>query len=233
MINTNPNHRPVPVRNWILRLALGAGVLAAVHPTANAGVIFSNFGPSFSYDTSAGNPVGNAFDGATYAEGSSFVAGASATFDSLRIALSCLANCPALAPFTISLASDAGDQPGAAIESFIAAGSSLGPLGMNNPPLLFSSVLHSTLNAGARYWVTVSAPFADSLAWNLNHTGDVSDEAISLDGGVSWFSPSGLTPGAFEVSSAVPEPADTILVVSGVLFLALKRKLRVVESASR
>ena len=73
-----------------LSLILGASILVFGAPSvAEAGTIFTNFGPVLSYDINSGNPVGNAFDGNLYAEGESFVVGANATFGSLLIALSC------------------------------------------------------------------------------------------------------------------------------------------------
>jgi hypothetical protein len=61
------------------------------------------------------------------------------------------------------------------------------------------SALHPSLIVGTRYWVAVGAGLTNTVAWNLNTTGDVSDQAISTDNGATWFSPSGNTPGALEV----------------------------------
>ncbi len=76
-----------------------------------------------------------------------------------------------------------------------------------------TSVAHPTLTAGTQYWITVSSSVNFAIAWNDNSTGDASDQAISSDGGASWFSPSGMTPSAYEVDGAtsVPEPSTTIL----------------------
>jgi len=73
--------------------------------------------------------------------------------------------------------------------------------------------------------LTVTSDANDSIGWNLNSTGDASDQAISADGGTTWFSPSSLTPGAYEVNGATttsitPEPSSLGLMFTGLLSLA-------------
>ena len=76
--------------------------------------------------------------------------------------------------------------------------------------------------------MTVSSDSNDSIAWNLTLTSDTSDEALSADGGVTWFSPSGETPGVLQVNgvttTSVPEPATFLLLVSGLLLVAPGRR---------
>jgi hypothetical protein len=111
------------------------------------------------------------------------------------------------------------------LESFVVAGGALGPIGTNNPALFLLSVLHPSLIVGTRYWVAVGAGLTDNVAWNLNSTGDVSDQAISSDNGATWFSPSGNTPGALQVD-AIPEPGSYRFVGGGLLLsLLLRRRL--------
>jgi hypothetical protein len=196
-------------------------------------VLFTNFGAGFSYNTGAGNPVGNAFDGNLYAEGDSFKPLSSAALSSIDIALSCdfAGGCPD--SFTVSITTNSGDQPAASLESLIVSGSSLGLLGANNAPLVLSSIAKPFLTMGTQYWVTVSSDINDSIAWNLTSTGDLSDEAISSDGGAIWFSPSGLTPGAVQVNGAtatpVPEPASVGLLATALLLLATGRRFEILR----
>jgi len=214
------------------RLALsfifGVSILVIATPSvAEAGVIFTNFGPGLTYDINSGNPVGNAFDGNDWAEANAFTPTVSGSLQSLRLALSCAFICPQ--SFGVSLTADNTDQPGLVLESFVLAGGTLGPIGINNPPLLLLSVLHPSLIAGTRYWVAVGAGLADSVSWNLNTTGDVSDQAISSDNGATWFSPSGNTPGALEVdaTTAAPEPGSfALLVGAGLLVSVIDRRRR-------
>ena len=203
---------------WILLVAV------PMLSSAASVALYSNFAAGSSYDISQGNPVGNAFDGNHYAEGDTFVLTGDAIFDSLRIALSCFASCTE--PFFVTLTEDAGNQPGAALETFTVPGAELGVLGANNPPLVLNSVATPALSAGARYWITVGADLNDSIAWNLNSIGDAEAQAISTDNGSTWFSPSGNTPGAFEVRGVVPEPGGIGLVLSGGVILAFLRKSR-------
>ncbi|MBV8728250.1 MAG: hypothetical protein JO336_00430 [Acidobacteriia bacterium] len=221
------NHRKGS--SHLRHLAISAGIFSLplfLPPLSNADIVFSNFGPSFAYNTSGGNDVGNAFDGNNYAEGDTFTPGHTDVFADLRIALSCFVSCPS--PFTVDLTANSGDQPGAVIESFSVLGTSLGPLGANNPPVLLTSVLKPTLTAGTQYWVTVSSTLADSITWNWNTTGDTSDQAISTDGGSTWFSPSGLTPSAYQIdgTTAVPEPGLFWLSAAGFAICMLRRRFR-------
>jgi hypothetical protein len=124
----------------------------------------------------------------------------------------------------VDLAADSGsDSPGSIVESFTVAGTSLSSVGVDNPPLLLDSVLFPTLTAGTQYWVVVESDLNDSIAWSDNITGDTSDQAVSSDGGSTWFSPSGATPSAYEVDSqipsgtVVPESSTFVLLLVGVL----------------
>lgn len=198
---------------WVALLLPASSSATVVYPS----VVFTNFGPGLSYNYSVGDPVGNAFDGSTYAEGDTFTLPTSTVFGDLQIALSCSAACPDA--FTVALTKDSGsDSPGAVIESFTVQGASLGAIGQHNTPLVLDSSSMPTLTAGTQYWVTVSSDLSDSIAWNLNTTGDMSDQAISTDGGTTWFSPSGLTPGAYEID-AVPEPRTIVLLAGAMLLL--------------
>ncbi len=211
------------VRNLLIwTVALAAPAIAP------ASVIFTNFGAGPTYNTTGGNPDGNAFDGSNYAEGDTFTPTANATFGSVQVALSCNVGCPVADNFTIALRADAASQPGAVIESFIFSATTLGPLGTNNVPVMATSILKPLLTAGTPYWVTVASSLSYSIAWNWNSTGDTANEAISTDGGASWFSPSGLTPGAFEVDSAatIPEPGAGLLISGGLLMGMLGTRIR-------
>lgn len=188
---------------------------------ASATVLFSNFGPGYSYDINSGNVVGDGYDGSFYSEGESFTPGQNAAFGALRIALSEVYPGSQGAPLTISLTADAGNAPGAVLESWLTAPGSLGLLGTNNAPLVLYSILNPTLLAGTEYWITASLTgLSNAVAWNWNSTGDLNAQAIN--DGSGWFSPSGLTPGAFEVDSVasrVPEPST--LALFGVAFAGI------------
>jgi hypothetical protein len=197
-------------------------------------VLFSNFGNSNSYDVLLGNAVGNAFDGNNYGEADTFTPSVTETFASLTIALSCLSVCPD--SFSVSLDGSVDGAPGAVLTSFVVNSASLGPLGANNAPLVLNTSVGPILTADTQYWITVSSDLSDSIAWNLNSTGDTAAEAISSDGGATWFSPSGQTPGAFEVQGVqtvteVPEPSSLLLAMTAIpLVILLARRGRKANS---
>ena len=211
------------------RILTSVGILTllfAVPAVSRAdSVLFTNFGAGFSYNTGIGNVVG--FDGNRYAQGDTFTPTAGADFSSLDIALSCFSACPD--NLSVSLDANKGGTPGAALESFSVSGASLGVFGNNNAPLVLNSVLMPLLTAGTEYWVTVSSDPNDSIAWNLNSTGDTSSEAMSTDGGTTWFAPSGLTPNAYQVNgttlvSPVPELSNLNLMLVGLGLVLVMRK---------
>lgn len=210
----------------LVRLGVWLPILTVPALSAPVSLLYSNFGPGSSYNITQGNPVGNAFDGNTYAEGDTFMLAGNAVFTSLRVALSCAFACPD--PVTISLTRDAGNQPGTAIETFTIPGTSLGTLGANNAPIVLNSLLDPMLIFDTRYWITVTTDLNDSVAWNLNSTGDRSAEAISTNAGITWFSPSGNTPGAFDISGITPEPDTVGLVFGALVVLAAIRRRRAV-----
>lgn len=224
----NPfSSRSLAGRLFLSGLSLVTLALAAPKSARADMILFSNFGSGLSYVTTGGNPVGNAFDGNLYAEGETFIPTATANLVSIELALSCAAfTCPAPENFTVSLTGSVSDAPGTPIESFNFASLSLSGLGQNNTPVVATSVLQPLLTAGTQYWITISSSPAYSIAWNWNSIGDSADQALSTDGGVTWFSPSGATPGAFEVlstgSSTVPEPDSLILLGTLVIGLAGK-----------
>lgn len=200
-------------------VATACGVQAATVATA-----FTNFGPGPTYNATQGNPVGNAFDGNDYGEADSFVSAATGRLNTLRIALSCVF---CTSSFSVNLAGDMGNSPGALLEYFTVPSSSLGLFGASNPPLLLTSVLTPALTAGTRYWVTTTSDLTNAIAWNLNSVGEVSPEGISTDAGAAWFAPSGLTPGALEVTAVVPEPGTLgLLALAGVALGALRGRQR-------
>jgi hypothetical protein len=209
--------------------SIGIFLIAVTVPVlAPASIIFTNLGPGQTYDVTQGNPVGNDFAGDNAAQGDTFTPTANATLSSIEVALSCVVSCPAAETFTVALRTDSSDSPGSIIESFLFTGKTLGGLGTNNPLVMATSVLRPTLTAGTQYWITVTSSLNYAIAWNDNLTNDPSDQAVSSDGGATWFSPSGMTPSAYEVdgTTSVPEPSTVLLFGGGALssLIVLRRK---------
>ena len=200
------------------RWGLGALMLAG-SGICSAAIVYSNFASSPLYDLNNGNPVGTAFDGNNYAEGETFTPTADATFTSVQIGLGCAFTCSD--SYVVALTADNTDAPGSVIESFTLDGTLLPVFGSNTTPVTVNSILNPTLSSGIQYWITVATDIKNGMAWNLNTTGDTNDQAQSTDGGSTWFSPSGITPGAFEVDgtlvAGVPEPGSALLIGAGLL----------------
>jgi hypothetical protein len=203
-------------------------LMFVVPAVSHATVVYSNFGTSFGYNTSAGNIVGDDGAGDNLGQADTFTPGSTAILNTIEIALSCqdVRLCPTA--FTVSLESDSGDAPATILESFTVAGTSLGVLGVNNAPITLTSVLNPTLVAGTQYWLAVTGPLTDMIVWNWNSTGDSSDQSVSLDGGASWISQSGQTPSAYEIDGtiATPEPGTLLLLLGGGLLIGLKRQFK-------
>jgi hypothetical protein len=192
----------------------------AMSASAQANVVFSNFaGTSPLYDMGNANLVADFGPGALYAQGETFTPGATESLTQLQLGLGCFSTCTGTDIYRVALTSDGGNQPGAVIESFTFDGTALTTFGVNLVPITFTSILHPALAAGKQFWVTVAPVSAGAAAigWNENTTGDPAPNANSIDGGVTWLSPSGATPGAFEVDGAVPEPGSLLLLSSGIL----------------
>ena len=90
------------------------GAMAALLPAAaSASVIFTNFGPSLTYDTTQGGVVGNDFAGDNSAQGDSFMVSSNARF---RIGAGGAELCCGVLPlpenFSVALTADSGDSPG-------------------------------------------------------------------------------------------------------------------------
>jgi hypothetical protein len=216
-----------PYTAFVFALALSLPAISSADTP-----VFSNLGTSPVYDPAGFNFVGNAQDstGNPNAQADTFAPNITAQFSSVSLALSCfdVGDCPD--SFNVILSADDGtDQPGAALESFVVAGTSLDVVS-NTPPLtVLTSTLNPTLTSGTQYWISVTAPITDSIAWNWNFTGDSSDQGTSTDGGATWFVSNpvtgfGLTPSAYAVTgtiSATPEPGTLPLLFAGSALLAL------------
>lgn len=202
-------------------------LILAAPVVSRAATVFSNFGPSFAYNTSEGNLVGNDSLGDNLAEADTFTPTFTSKLSTVEIALACefMGDCPDAT--TVAIETNSSDAPsGTVVASFTIAGNTLPLFGVSTHLTLSGPT--PTLTAGVQYWIVVESDTNNRVEWNLNTAGDTSDQAVSADGGTTWFSPSGQTPGAYEIDGlvATPEPGTLGMMLGGGLLLAFLRKFR-------
>ena len=206
------------MRFLMSKLLLTAAVVltAMASPVGAASIIYSNFGPAYSYDPNKGATLGVTSAGHTSDVAESFtVTGTSSTFGSFTLAVGLISGPNEL---DVSLMTDASGLPGTALESFHFS-NEMKPFGATDSLLTANSVLHPLLLVGQQYWLAAFATSPTTAAWNDNSIGVQTTGAERQDQG-PWFAvtnPDG-TP-AFQING-VPEPS-TIVMISTAVPLAL------------
>ena len=214
-----------------LSIPLIAFALAAASSAGAQLVVFNNFGPGDTYDTTTGLTEGVM----GVIQGVQFVPSASGKLDKIELALSLVQGTNSA---LVYLVGDSSGQPDTGNVLEIWTTNSMGPIGSNNPLLVFPSVWHPMLSNGTPYWiyVDVTAHPATWAVWNWNTTGGMGNLATSFNYGWSW-SVSPQTQGAFRVTvkgpavppgKAVPVPAAPVVsaigaAVYGVCFFRKRR----------
>ncbi len=178
-------------------------LLAAPPPVRATTILFSDFGPRDTFNTTTGYPIGQV--GSTnFAVADQFTPLASGDLASITLALGHLTGGTTL---NVSVDTDNGGKPGATLASLTANVSD--PFGTNVVTLDTTS--GPLLQAGTPYWLVVSSS-SGGFAFNFNNIGDIGPHGTSINGGA--FSVANTTLGAFSVSgnvAAVPEPSTLVL----------------------
>ena len=188
----------------IIKQTLGAlALLCAIARPARGDVLFNNFGPSNSYQVTAGYGFGGSSP--NFEQAMAFTANNSylLTGGDFGVSLSFGLN---PSTFEITVHTDEGGLPGAVLEE-VTVNTNLGPFGLQNPPVVVSFLGTTLLNAGEQYWISMSAGEFPQAVWNRNNTGDLGPRAFAMNGGPWTLFSNTDTRGAFRLhGTLVPAP---------------------------
>jgi hypothetical protein len=210
-----------------LTIPLIAFALAAASSAGAQLVVFNNFGPGDTYDTTTGLTEGVM----GVIQGVQFVPSASGKLDKIELALSLVQGTNSA---LVYLVGDSSGQPDTGNVLEIWTTTSMGPIGSNNPLLVFPSVWHHMLSNGTPYWIYVDTnlSFSTVATWNQNTTNGMGMWAQRANSLTPW-SVQNQTQGAFRVTvqgpgSATPVPAAPVVsaigaAVYGVCFFRKRR----------
>lgn len=195
------------------------GTLLSALGTIHGAVIFSNFGAGDSYNSSSGWIVGS-IAGSEFRVAMPFQTSSPMFLTSIRFGGN-LVTGPN--DFTISIASDSGGSPGAAVETF--AGATFpAPLSAIQT---ITSVANPLLQGNQTYWLVMQATSSSSAThggWAVNDQGQIGAYLSNSNNGFIWGlqnDEASISP-VFEINGIpsrggpeVPEPSSLALIVGG------------------
>lgn len=199
-----------------LLLLAGFGFASLLH----AAIIYSDFGPGQTYDTSLAADVGTDPNNPIAVQVST-AASFTPAFDSILTGVDFAAYL-ASGPDQLTVYLTSGALPGAPIESF-----SVSVPSYPGSVLTLTSVLQPELFAGTTYWIVLEAndPVNSLIGWYGNSIG-ATPGFLQRFGAGSWFLP-GFEPPVFDVQgTSIPEPSTFLLVSVSLLLFGMRRGAR-------
>jgi hypothetical protein len=205
---------------------LGAILLLSVPPSGHADVVFSDYGPGYSYNVDYGYTVG--YERLDYVPAAAFTPASDYTLTQIDLSIGYVQGINSV---KVDLLQDSNGVPGALIESWNLR--NLDPFGSVGVVETVAPVSTVSLLGGTEYWVEVTPRVEDTprnggtwAGWNWNSQGVSGDFYQTSDGTVINSGPNTLP--AFEVLgtvvTAVPEPGFVLPVASLLAALLVRRK---------
>ena len=165
------------------RFILGLAVLTLLVNglgKANADVIFNDYGPLYTYQTTIGWTVSGSSTTFPFTAANEFTASLTAAVTAVDLGISLAAGTNSV---VVELMTDNGGTPGSVLESYGFV-DQMGAFGSQNSPLVAHSVTNPILVAGTNYWMVAVPGASDTnAAWNYNDQSVTGTDLYSRDGG--------------------------------------------------
>ncbi|HYW46673.1 MAG TPA: choice-of-anchor R domain-containing protein [Bryobacteraceae bacterium] len=185
-----------------MRIAFAALGLFLVSLQAGASTIYTDFGSGHSFNGSSGSGITSSVGAAA-----EFTALLTASLTSIDIAAKVILGTPT---FTVKIAHDNSNSPGAVIESM-----TINSIPSSASVVTATSSLDPILTSGTKYWIEVVAGGSTEGTWYVNNQSVLGNRSTSSNGGSTWGGASLSVQQAFDVNGTLtaPEPSSAVLML--------------------